>query len=269
MAGYDFQFACDSITDTLSQTQEYFFWCVLCKSMEDSIGRDLNQLRMSADSFISSNTSINDIARTASITPTTDLWNQIEDVNERINDVVPNMNNPVQLTGAGQSNYNSYHETMRGLGDTMTPGNLTRLGLGYVDNITGSSMPQSFLGKSMGPQAACFDSLLNSYSADEFKVYLSLSDLLSSFGDLSNFIKSLFDAVNGYVQMGCNPTNGLAFEAEANAHLNQLPLDSNYEFNIDQIIDDYDITPDFSTNLKAVSDSIGPTIDDAKSRIGV
>ena len=269
MAGYDFKFACDSITDTLGQTQEYFFWCVICKSMEDSIGRDLNQLRMTTDGFIASNTNINDIARESTTSPTTELWKQIEDFNERANSIVPNLNSPVQITGGSQSNYNSYHETLRGLESSLSPDNLTRLGLSYVDNMSGSSMPQSFLGKSLGPQAICLDQLTSSYEADEFKLFLSISDLLETTGDMSGFIKSLFDAIDGYVSMGCNPTNGLAFEAETNAYINQLPLDSDYKFDMNQIIGGYDISPDMSTNLKTVSDNIGPTIDSAKSRISI
>jgi len=267
MSEFDYKFECDSLGPELLKSQNSFFWCITCKSLEDSIDQDLNLLKISSDSFIKQNDEINNVVSDITATPTNELNDKMNDLQGRVNSKVPNLSDPVQISGANQSSYNSYFNDMIGLSDSLSVDTLTRIGLGAIDNYVGQQFPISFLGKSDSAANECLENLISSYDCDEMNVTLSMLNLLDVFKNISDFVNSLMDAINGYVSIGCNPEKGLEFEANANSSLSQLPLDSEYNLDPTQMINDYDTSQEVKDNIQLVNDTIGPTIEDTKDRL--
>jgi len=262
-------FPCDDITDSLKSESTAFLYCMLCKSLEESILSDTNRLEVSSrsilDSLTSSQESIDTVLDWAD--PAT-LTSEISDVTDEINDIVPYFNDPVQTNGSIQTTYNRYMEVVKDLPNNITPETLGRVGLNS-SSAGGMIMPTSFLQSSGSYAEECANSLLDGIGLPDIGIGLGLLDLLSKWGDIGAFIRSLINAINGYASIGCSPSKGLEMETNIYTAISGLPLDVNYDLSMDSILNDLTIPQVGIDNMNIVNDGLGNISNEIADRFSI
>jgi hypothetical protein len=263
---WEYEFECDSLSPAISQKAQSFFYCVLCKTLENTLDRDLNMMSVYSSQYIEEVTGINLYSSSIIATPEDDLMMYINDAAGRLNDKVPGIGSPVQVQAGMQTSYNNYHKTARDYSDSLSLNNITRIGLAGMQNV-GSGFTNKFRGTSSSPQAECLDDLVDSYNCPEMKLYLDMSKLTNQFGDISEFIKSIQDAISGYASMGCSEEKGISMSGQLGSYIDVMPLNDDYSFDFDLFKDNLDIIPGVSTNLDYVKSTAGDIMDSALGRV--
>jgi hypothetical protein len=264
-----YDFSCDSLGTKLSQQKDSFFWCLVCRSLESTLDRDVSKLTIDASSYTSKMTDLSSSVSSSLATPQLELNDIMDDFKYKADSIIPNMGDVVQITGANQTSFNEYHKSMRDMISVGDPTTLARMGMDLGTNALTQEFPTSFLTKQSGSASGCFGDLLNSYQCGEINSYLIVIDILDYLDDIGSFVNSLVNGIQSYVSMGCSETKGLEMEAKMNSALDQIPLDSNYEFDTDGIFDSLGASTEYTDNLKNIKSEIGPTIDSALDRISL
>lgn len=266
--GWAYEFVCDSLGEELLQDTDSFFWCIVCRNLEQSIFSDINNLSNITRNFNLQKQNINTISQSKSVTPTNLLDTYIGDFKTRADSLVVNMSNPVQETGSLQTSYNSYQQKMRDFSSSLQPDVVTRMGANYTNDL-GMNFPQKFMVKSSSPTDDCLNNLINSYNCGEFDIFNLLNDLLRNFLDLFSFLWNISNGISGYNSIGCSEVKALNMEGLFNNNINQLPLDLNYNFDPEQLISDLDIPLDFQTSISKVNTDMGSSLNSVKDRIKI
>ena len=265
---WEYEFDCNSLSPAIMQSSQSFFYCILCRTLEDNIERDLNLMRVYSNQYTNEITDIDSSASIITPTGTSILTEYVNDARSRFSDKISGINTAIQTEGGRQTSYNNYHETARSFSDTLSLNNVTKLGLLGMDNI-GSGFTNKFIGTSLAPQRKCFNDVTNSYDCPEMNLYTDLSKLTRSYNKIGEFIRSIIDSISGYGEMGCSETKGITMTAQLESYADQMPLDENHEFDYQTMVDDLTITPTVSTNLDYVQSNVGNIIDETLERIQI
>lgn len=184
--------------------------------------------------------------------------------NSEIDYYIPDFNEPVQQTAAMQTTYNQYVDDFRALG-TSVPSEILEM-YGVEDISTMSSFDSKYIESTNELYVEIIDKLIESYGVSELRMVNYIFQLSHINIDVETIITDSTSLIFSFTDCGGNLEKRNEWETILYGYVDQLPVDSNYNITVEEIIDVLTLDQTNKDKLLLVWGIIEPTLEAIKLR---